>query len=157
MKRWRKPFAWYLAVALLMSATGYFGLQSEGLEEVSAASASTAKADTPMMSPIFAEKLEHSLKGFDQAIAFYNGTKMLTFEPEAPEPQSSVGSGCNSSCLSSFCLGSNCALSFCGGSECFGSLCGGSACLGSACGFSVCAGSVCGESICLGSACADCL
>jgi len=58
IRRCRKLFAWHMAVALLVSATVYVGLRSEMLEEVYATSVGTAKADAPMMSPMYAEKLE---------------------------------------------------------------------------------------------------
>jgi hypothetical protein len=140
ISRWRKPFAWYLAMALLVGATGYVGLQSEVLEEVYAASVGEAKADAPMMSPIFAEKLEHSIVGFDNAGLLYTGVPAMEPTP-TPLVQASGGGG------------SLCWFSACQYSICFGSACGSSACGASACGSSLCLGSACATSACVGSSC----
>lgn len=141
IRRWRKTFTWYMAVALLVSATGYLGLQSEVLEEVSAASVGTAKADAPMLSPIYAEKLEHSIKGFDSVGLLYAGAPAVELSAAPPVQGASAGGA------------SICWFSACQYSICLGSACGDSVCGGSACGLSECLASACAQSICFVSAC----
>jgi len=176
ISRWRKPFAWYLAMALLVGATGYVGLQSEVLEEVYAASVGEAKADAPMMSPIFAEKLEASIGVFDNPGYFYTGVPQdqsdqfeqfedavffISFSWSACLLSACALSGCiYSGCVGSVCLGTVCVSSTCGGSGCVGSQCVvsqcvGSSCFGSECTSSTCTGSGCTNSGCTQSNCAN--
>lgn len=158
-----KTLAWWMMVAVSVCSVRYFGIGSDLLEQAYAAPVSSSHATADMMSPVFAEKLTHSLRAFDSPTAYYVGTKILTFEPTAVEPQS-ADSGCgNSGCTYSFCWLSDCYASGCIGSWC-ASACGGSACgfsgcagscAGSGCLGSFCVGSFCGGSACYGSYCYD--
>lgn len=147
-----KKLTWWVTVAVLVWAAGYFSLESDFLGEVYAAPASSSHATADMMSPIFAVKLEHSIKGFNEVGFFYMGVAQQTnFSPVDPinefisfNTSICLGSICVwSACLGSGCLGSWCILSNCGSSNCAASHCSSSGCEESNCINSRCTSTVC--------------
>lgn len=102
MSNWKsKTFAWWVTVAVLVWSAGYFGLGSDFLEGAYAAPVSSSHATADMMSPILAEKLEHSIKGLNDAGLFYTGV--------AQETSDSIDPVQNPSFNVSFCIASYCA------------------------------------------------
>jgi hypothetical protein len=113
MGNWRsKILAWWVTVAVLILGIGYFGLWSDLLGDVYAAPVGSSHATAERMSPIFTEKLEHSIKEFSGIGFMYTGV------PGSQDAQTEAVLSFNpvSACVVSVCLGSGCALSVCIGS-----------------------------------------
>lgn len=138
-------------VALLVSSALYFSLGSDFLGGVYAAPVSLNRATADMMSPIFAEKLKHSIEGLNGVGFLYAGLPQ-DFTPQAGLGVIPLGFG-TSICLGSVCVYSVCLGSLFLGSWCVLSNCGDSNCGDSNCAASHCASSGCEESNCLNSRC----
>lgn len=137
----------WLAVAVLV---GYVGVASEGvMDEARAASVDMPRDSVGAMSPIYAEKLKQSLRGFDTPRFGYMGLPQTRASSTSQPPLSFDASICLGSicwwsvCLGSLCLGSWCVLSDCGSSHCAASHCSDSSCEESNCLNSQCVSTVC--------------
>ncbi|GEM_PF-6785114 len=145
VQAWVRILMWCLVMTPFIRSVGV-DMEADLLENVYAVSMDSSHMSDGM-SPIYAEKLKHSVMALDQLTVYYAGVDTPAFKPSAVEPQSAE-SGCgNSGCVVSFCKLSNCAGSACLLSGCGGSACGGSVCLTSACA-SACLGSFCAVSTC---------